>query len=178
MRGWTFEKQTALALELGHPALLKQRCDSCNTRAPTDRTDVHQCDRHKYPSRLRSQFACGEGCRAAILHGLWKTTTFLGAPRLAGLTAPIMRDGAMIATAFCAWVRQILVPPLTSGDSVETDKLSSHKTQRVPEATEPAACQRIVYPSGNTFAKRQALLRPKAKRITDVLWGTRAELVD
>ena len=37
----------------------------------------------------------GERCRAAVPHGHWKTTTFVGALRLEGMTAPMTLDGAM-----------------------------------------------------------------------------------
>ncbi len=37
----------------------------------------------------------GTRCRAPIPHGHWKTTTFVGAPRLQGMTAPMVLDGAM-----------------------------------------------------------------------------------
>jgi hypothetical protein len=37
----------------------------------------------------------GERCRASVSHGHWKTTTFVGALRLEGMTAPMVLDGAM-----------------------------------------------------------------------------------
>lgn len=36
----------------------------------------------------------GERCRASVPHGHWKTTTFVGALRLEGMTAPMVLDGA------------------------------------------------------------------------------------
>jgi hypothetical protein len=44
----------------------------------------------------------GERCWAAVPHGHWKTTTFVGALRLSGMTAPMTLDGAMHGAAFLA----------------------------------------------------------------------------
>ena len=60
----------------------------------------------------------GERCRAPVPHGHWKTTTFVGALRLEGITAPMILDGAMHGTAFLAYVEQILAPTLSPGDIV------------------------------------------------------------
>ena len=46
-------------------------------------------------TRLRGRSLKGERCRAADPHGHWKTTTFTGALRLSGITAPMVLDGAM-----------------------------------------------------------------------------------
>jgi len=45
----------------------------------------------------------GERCRAPVPHGHWKTTTFVGALRLEGMTAPMILDGAMHGAAFLAY---------------------------------------------------------------------------
>ena len=50
----------------------------------------------------------GERCRAGVPHGHWKTTTFTGALRLTGMTAPMVLDGDMNGIAFWASVEQVL----------------------------------------------------------------------
>ena len=67
-------------------------------------------------ARLRGRSLRGERCRAAIPHGHWKTTTFTGALRLSGMTAPLVLDGAMNGVLFRAYVEQVLVPTLTPGE--------------------------------------------------------------
>ena len=57
----------------------------------------------------------GERCRASVPHGHWKTTTFVGALRLEGMTAPMIQDGAMHGAAFLAYVEQVLAPTLSPG---------------------------------------------------------------
>lgn len=54
----------------------------------------------------------GGRCRAAMPHGHWKTTTFVGALGLEGMTAPMTLDGAMNGAAFFAYVEQVLGPAL------------------------------------------------------------------
>ena len=44
-------------------------------------------------ARLYGRAPRGQRLRAAIPHGHWKTTTFVGALRLAGMTAPMVLDG-------------------------------------------------------------------------------------
>ena len=56
-----------------------------------------------------------------------KTTTFVGALRLTGLTAPMVLEGAMNGRAFLAYVRQALAPTLAPGDVVVMDNLPAHK---------------------------------------------------
>jgi transposase len=50
-------------------------------------------------------------------------TTFVGAVRLEGLTAPMTLDGAMNGTAFLAYVEQARGPALKLGDVVVMDNL-------------------------------------------------------
>ena len=46
--------------------------------------------------------ACGPG----VPHGHWKTTTFVGALRLSGMTAPMVLDGPLSRAWFLAYVEQ------------------------------------------------------------------------
>src|SRR3546814_5779469 len=46
-------------------------------------------------ARLRGRAQRGMRCRSPIPHGHWKTTTFTGALRLTGMTAPMVLDGPM-----------------------------------------------------------------------------------
>lgn len=79
---------------------------------------------------------CGERCRAGVPHGHWKTTTFTGALRLTGMSAPFIYDGTMNGIVFRAYVEQVLVPTFQSGDIVFRDNLSAHKAAGVREAIE------------------------------------------
>lgn len=123
---------------------------------------------------------------AGVSHGHWKTTTFTGAPRLTGMTAPFVYDGAMNGNMFLAYVKQVLVPTLSPGDDVIMDNLPAHKTAGVRDAIETAGarlmflppCSPDFNPIENAFAKLKALLRAKAKRTIAALWNTVGAVVD
>lgn len=137
-------------------------------------------------ARLRGRAVCGERCRAGVPHGHWKTTTFTGALRLTGMTAPFVYDGAMNGTVFLAYVSQVLVPTLSSGDIVIMDNLPAHKAAGVRKAIEHAGATLVFLPPyspdfnpiENAFAKLKALLRAKAKRTITALWDAVAELLN
>ena len=69
-------------------------------------------------------------------HGHWKITTFTGALRLTGMTAPFVYDGAMNGNVFLAYVEQVLLATLQPGDIVVMDNLPAHKTAGVRDAIE------------------------------------------
>ena len=126
----------------------------------------------------------GERCRAAVPHGHWKTTTFVGALRLEGMTAPMTLDGAMNGAAFLAYVKQVLAPTLKPGDIVVMDNLPAHKPSSIREAIEatgrrvalPAALQPgLQHPIELAFSKIKTFLRKAAARNLPDLWGRPSE---
>jgi transposase len=136
-------------------------------------------------ARLRGRAPRGQRCRAGVPHGHWKTTTFTGALRLAGMSAPFVCDGAMNGAVFRAYVEQILVPTLKRSDVVIMDNLPAHKAAGVRQAIEQAgACLMFLPPYSpdfnpieNAFAKLKALLRARAERTIDALWQAVGHLI-
>lgn len=134
---------------------------------------------------LRGRSPCGERCRSGVPHGHWKTTTFTGALRLSGMTAPMVLDGAMNGTAFRAYVEQVLLPTLTPGDIVVMDNLPAHKAEGVSQAIEHAGCRLLFLPPyspdfnpiENAFSKFKAHLRARAERSIGGLWDTVSDIV-
>jgi transposase len=130
-------------------------------------------------ARLRGRAKRGQRCRAPVPHGHWKTTTFTGALRLDGLTAPMILDGPMNGDAFLAYVEQVLVPTLGQHDIVVMDNLPAHRRAGVREAIESAGARlRFLPPYSpdfnpieNAFAKLKALLRKAAARTIEDLWN-------
>ena len=106
------------------------------------------------------------------------TTTFTGALRLSGMTAPMVLDGPMNGDAFEAYVEQVLVPTLRPGEIVIMDNLPAHRRPTIRTAIEAAgAVLRHLPPYSpdfnpieNAFAKLKALLRKEAARNIDDLW--------
>jgi len=57
-------------------------------------------------------------------HGHWKTLTFLGALRTDALIAPCVFDVPINGQCFRAYVEQVLVPALRTGDIVVMDRVT------------------------------------------------------
>jgi transposase len=123
---------------------------------------------------------------AAVPHGHWQTTTFVAGLRQSGIVAPLVLDGPMTGTAFCAYVEQFLAPALEPGDVVVLDNLAAHKADGVRQAIATAGAS-ILYlppyspdlnPIEQLFAKLKALLRTAAARTRDQLWSTIGHLVE
>ena len=123
---------------------------------------------------------------AAVPHGHWKTTTFVAALRVDGVTAPMVADGAMNGALFLAYVRQQLVPTLRPGDLVVMDNLAAHKVTGVREAIEAAGAH-LVYlppyspdynPIEQVFSKLKGLVHSAAERSVDGLWTLLGQLLD
>jgi transposase len=106
---------------------------------------------------------------AAVPHGHWKTTTFVGALRCDGLTAPLTIDGAINGELFLAYVEQVLVPTLKRGDIVIMDNLPAHKIAAVREAIEAAGAKLLFIPPYSpdlnpielAFSKLKSYCEPK-----------------
>ena len=122
---------------------------------------------------------CPRGQRliASIPWGHWKTTTFVAALRVDGITAPCVFDGPMDGPCFRAYIEQFVVPTLRPGDIVVMDNLPSHKVAGIREAIEAAGAELRYLPPYSPdlnpieqfFAKLKALLRKAAARSIDAL---------
>jgi transposase len=127
----------------------------------------------------------GERCVAAVPHGHWKTTTFVGGLRLSGMTAPMVLDGAMNGPAFLAWVEQVLAPTLSPGDVVVMDNLPAHKPAAVRVAIESRGAELRYLPPYSpdlnpiemAYSKLKALLKKAAARTLHTLWNAIAEAI-
>ncbi|KCZ96582.1 transposase [Hyphomonas oceanitis SCH89] len=136
-------------------------------------------------ARMRGRALRGERCRAPVPHGHWKTTTFVGALRLGGMTAPMVLDGPMNGDAFLAYVKQVLVPTLAPGDIVVMDNLPAHKPAAVRAAIEAAGASLRYLPPYSpdfnpielAFSKLKAFLKKTAARTISALWAAIAEAV-
>lgn len=128
----------------------------------------------------RTWFAPAVGQRLVcdVPHGHWKTTTFLAALRVRGLTAPLVVDGAINGAIFRRWVEQHLVPTLHEGDVVIMDNLASHKVAGVQSAIRGAGAE-VCYlppyspdlnPIETVFSKFKWFVKSAARRTVDALW--------
>lgn len=185
--GWTGaqspSKKTAHAAEQDRPDVQARRrawFESQLDLDPERLVFIDETGASTKMARLRGRAPRGERCRASVPHGHWKTTTFVGALRLDGMTAPMVLDGPMHGDAFFAYVEQVLVPTLRPGDVVIMDNLPAHKGARIRHAIENAGAQLRFLPPYSpdfnpiekAFAKLKAILRKAAARTIDELWNT------
>lgn len=137
-------------------------------------------------ARTRGRAPRGERLRAAIPRGHWKTTTFVAGLRNTGMVAPMVLDAPIDGIAFQAYVDQVLVPELHSGDIVVMDNLGSHKGAGIRAAIEAAGASLLYLPPygpesnpiENAFAKLKAMLRKAAARAVDGLWTAIGRIID
>jgi transposase len=175
------EKKSAHAAEQDRPDILKQRqawFEGQPDLDPSRLVFIDETGASTKMARLRGRAPRGQRLRAGVPHGHWKTTTFTGALRLSGMTAPMVLDGPMTRAWFLAYVEQVLCPTLRPGDVVILDNLPAHKGPAIRQAIEATgAVLRFLPPYSpdfnpieNAFAKLKALLRKAAARTLDDLW--------
>jgi transposase len=134
-------------------------------------------------TRLYGRCERGKRLVCAVPHGHWKTTTFIGALRHDGMTAPCVIDGPVNGEIFLAWVEQLLVPTLRPGDIVVMDNLSSHKVNGIRQAIEAVGATLRYLPPYSPdlnpieqfFAKFKSLLRKASARTLKTLIDAVAE---
>jgi transposase len=149
-----------------------------------DRSLVSECADQLYLSlRERPHCLALQDETASVPWGHWKTTTFVAALRVEGITAPCVFDGPMDGPCFRAYIEQFVVPILRPGDIVVMDNLPSHKVVGIREAIEAAGAELRYLPPYSPdlnpieqfFAKLKALLRKAAARTIDALFAAIAD---
>jgi transposase len=136
--------------------------------------------------RTRGRGPRGRRVHAKAPWGHWQTTTFVGALRTSGITAPMVLDGAMNGPAFLAYVRQVLAPSLAPGDIVVLDNLGAHKVSGVRAAIEAVGATLRYLPPYSpdlnpielAFAKLKGLLRKASARTREALDHAIAKALD
>src|SRR4051795_4582519 len=136
--------------------------------------------------RTRGRCARGERLIDTSPHGHWKTSTFIAGLRADGLVAPFVCDGAINGELFPAYVEQILVPILRSGDHVVMDNLACHKKPAVRRAIEAVGAVVLFLPPYSPdlnpieqlFAKLKHLIRKAEPRTIDATWRKVGDLLD
>ena len=182
-------KKTAHAAEQQRPDVLARRRSWFANQLdlnPDKLVFIDETGASTKMARLYGRAKRGERCRASIPHGHWKTTTFVGALRLSGMTAPMVLDGAMHGAAFLAYVEQVLVPTLQPGDIVIMDNLPAHKPVAIRQAIKATGAQLRFLPPYSpdfnpiemAFAKFKAILKKAACRTITDLWDEIATAID
>jgi transposase len=183
------QKKTAHAAEQDRADVLKRReawFEAQPDLDPARLVFIDETGATTKMARRHGRAPRGHRLRAGVPHGHWKTTTFVGALRTSGMTAPMVLDGPMTGAWFLSYVEQVLVPTLTPGDIVILDNLPAHKIAAARKAIE-AVGARLVFlppyspdfnPIENAFAKLKAFLRKAAARTIDELWNAIAAAIE
>lgn len=183
------EKKSAHAAEQNRPDILRRReawFEGQLDLHPERLVFIDETGASTKMARLHGRAPRGQRLRAAVPHGHWKTTTFVGALRLSGMSAPMVLDGPMNAVWFLAYVKQVLAPTLAPGDVVILDNLPAHKGTAVRDAIEALGARLLFLPPyspdfnpiENAFAKLKAFLRKAAARTIDDLWAAIGTAID
>src|ERR1700723_2191119 len=185
----TFKKKSLHAAEQAREDVAKARVEWREQQpklTPSKLVFIDETSVKTNMTRRYGRAKSGQRLADALPHGHWKTTTFVGALRCDGLTAPLTIDGAINGDLFLAYVEQVLVPTLKPGDVVIMDNLRVHKMAGVREAIEAAGAKLLFIPPYSpdlkpiemAFSKVKALLRAKAIRTAEALWKALGNLCD
>jgi transposase len=134
---------------------------------------------------LRGWSPVGERCLTHVPHGHWKTQTCVAGLTPAGIIAPCVFDGPINGESFLAYVEQILVPELSSRNTVILDNLGSHKSEAVRQAIRGTGARLLFLPPYSpdlnpieqAFAKLKHLLRKARQRTITTVWKTVGEIL-
>ncbi len=126
----------------------------------------------RYGRAPRGQRVVGQAPRN---HG--PNTTLIAAMSPVGIMAAMTVAGAMDRDAFEVFVAQVLVPSLTSGQTVIWDNLSVHKSATAQQLITAAGCQVVFLPPYSpdfapieqAFSKLKTLLRRTQARTRSAL---------
>jgi transposase len=128
-------------------------------------------------TRTRGRAPRGQRVVAKVPAGHWKIVTTISAVRTSGPFAAATIVGATDSDVFRAYIREVLVPQLRSGDVVVMDNLTPHKASGVREAIESVGAQLRYLPPyspdfnpiENMWSKVKGTLRTLAARSIDSL---------
>jgi transposase len=128
-------------------------------------------------TRDYARAVCGERAEGRRPFGWGDNITLLGALTIAGLRTMMTVNGGTTGDVFLAFVNQLLVPTLQSGDIVVMDNLSAHKVAGVREAIEAVGAFVLYLPPYSfdfnpielAWSKVKALLRSAEARSREAL---------
>ncbi len=186
-QGLTFKK-TLLASETDRPNLVRRRAQWRTHQNKVDPSRLVFIDEtwvKTNMTRTRGWSPCGVPLLAKVLHGHWKTLTFLAGLRHDRIVAPCVIDGPINGISFTAWVSQALVPTLNRGDIVIADNLGSHKGLPARAALRKVGAKIFFLPAYSpdlnpiemVFAKLKTLLRKADERSIEATWRRIGDLL-
>ena len=138
---------------------------------------VDECSTNTSLRPLYAWSRRGERAPGRVPRNWGKNVTLLASMSAEGMGRCLAVEGAMTRAVFEAYLEQVLVPTLRSGQMIVMDNLSAHKGGRVREILEGVGCE-VLYlppyspdlnPIEQAFSKVKGLLRRAEARTREAL---------
>ncbi|SIO13504.1 Transposase [Singulisphaera sp. GP187] len=175
------KKKVPRAQEQDRPDVQEQRREFCERLAGVDPKRlvfVDECGANTAMTRTYGRAPVGERVYSTT-PGHWDSITLTSGMRLSGVTATLAFPGATNTDVFEAYVEQVLVPELKSGDVVIWDNLKPHQSEDAIEAVETAGAEVVPLPPWSPdltpieemFSKVKGAMRSAAARTKETVYA-------
>lgn len=108
---------------------------------------VDECGTHIALTPLYARSPRGTRAVGKVPRNTGANTTLIASLSLHGMGEALILPGAADASAFEAYIEQVLAPSLQAGQTVVLDNLNIHHGQRVRDAVEAKGCHLVFLPS-------------------------------
>lgn len=144
---------------------------------PTTLVFLDETSTHTAMTRRRARAPRGQRAMGVVPRNHGPNVTLLATLTPTGIDAPYVQEGATDRALFTAYVEQVLVPSLHSGQTVILDNLNVHQGHQIRQQIEAAGCHLRFLPTYSpdfnpieqAFAKIKTHLRRQAARSFDDL---------
>lgn len=137
---------------------------------------------------LRAWSAVGQRAYCSTPRNRGKNITLLSSMSIGGMGPSLAVTGAVDATVFETYLKRVLLPSLSPGQTVVMDNLPAHKVESVRELIEGAGCELLYLPAYSpdlnpieeAFAKIKGILRKIEARTRETIvqaMGTALDVV-
>jgi transposase len=175
------KKKVPRAQEQDRPEVQEQRREFREELAGLDPRRlifIDECGANTAMTRSHGRAPVGQRVYAST-PGRWESITLTCGLRLSGVTAPLAFLGATNTGIFEAYVEEVLVPELKTGDVVIWDNLKPHQSEEAVEAVERAGARVVPLPPWSPdltpieemISKVKEAMRSAAGRTTEAVYA-------
>lgn len=175
------KKKVPRAQEQDRPEVQEQRREFREELAGLDPRRlifIDECGANTAITRSHGRAPVGQRVYAST-PGRWESITLTCGLRLSGVTAPLAFLGATNTGIFEAYVEEVLVPELKTGDVVIWDNLKPHQSEEAVEAVERAGARVVPLPPWSPdltpieemISKVKEAMRSAAGRTTEAVYA-------
>jgi transposase len=175
------KKKVPRAQEQDRPEVQEQRREFREELAGLDPRRlifIDECGANTAMTRSHGRAPVGQRVYAST-PGRWESITLTCGLRLSGVTAPLAFLGATNTGIFEAYVEEVLVPELKTGDVVIWDNLKPHQSEEAIEAVKRAGARVVPLPPWSPdltpieemISKVKEAMRSAAGRTTEAVYA-------